>query len=369
MATKVREHVVEVPELPLPLSEVQQYGSIAGGRAARHLLIFAAFLPMLLAPVFLTVALVLQGDPLAQRLLLQFNLAEAKVGFFGDSTVRAFSSCERDTDGIDDKLAAITGWPVTSLVSAGHTPRQWSVLAGLFAQTRNKPRIVIFPINLRSYSTGWGANPAWQFSAQKQYVRILSGDFTAIPQFVMDSVFTTSKAETAVMMNTEISAMGRHFGNMAELAQRAKGVPLDLECQDNQSPYQDALKAKFILNYMHDIATDHPLLQSLKALADALMKQDIRIAAYLVPVNVADGNALVGPEFARTIRRNKMIVTAVLEREQLPYVDLTEALSGKDFADKGCACEHLAAAGRQVVARRIAKMLQSLAPNIQDGAK
>ena len=64
-----------------------------------------------------------------------------------------------------------------------------------------------------------------------------------------------------------------------------------------------------------------------------------------------------------------MIVTAVLEREQLPYVDLTEALSGKDFADKGCACEHLAAAGRQVVARRIAKMLQSLAPNIQDGAK
>jgi len=365
MTTGRRHHEAEIPELSLtlPLAQVQLEGPTASWYAGRYFAIFAVVLPILLAPVFLTLVLLFQGDEVTQHLMVKYNLAAAKVGFLGDSTLRAHSACESDTDGIDDLLAVDTGWPVTTIASAGHTPTQWSVLAGLFDHTRNKPKVVVFPINLRSYSTGWSANPAWQFGAQMQYIKILSGDLTAIPRFVYDSVFDDVKADTEVMMDTEISAMGRRFGSMAELAQRSEGVPLNLECQDNPSQYDDAMKAKFIMNYMHDLTADHPLLRSLEKLVDTLSSQGIRVVTYLVPINVVDGNARVGPEFVQVIRQNRAIITAVLERKKVPYIDLTELSPSEDFADKGCACEHLAAPGRKAVARSVADLLRSLPPD------
>jgi hypothetical protein len=371
MARGGDKNIIGIPELPLllPLADSQRDGPAASRRAGRHLLIFAIAAPILLAPILLTMVLLFQGDLVAQQLLVRYNAAAPKIGFFGDSTIRAISACERDTNGIDDMLAVATGWTVTTLAGAGYTPLQWSSLASLFATTRHKPRVVVFPINLRSYSTGWGANPAWQFGPQRQYVRILSGELTAIPQFVLDSVLTSTDADTEVMMNTEISAMGHHYGSLATLAGRAEGVPLDLECRGDPAPYHDALKAKFTLNYMFDLAADHPLLGSLQAFVDELASHDIAMAAYLVPINVAEGNARVGPDFAQAIRHNKAIVTAALARARVPYVDLTEALPAENFADRGCACEHLAASGRKAVAARIAEMLRRLPLGIESAVK
>ena len=88
-----------------------------------------------------------------------------------------------------------------------------------------------------------------QFGPQKQYVKILSGDLSAIPRFVLESVFNDTAAATKEMLNTEIHARGRHFGKLATLAERAKGIPVDLECRDDAEQFQNALEAKFILNY------------------------------------------------------------------------------------------------------------------------
>jgi hypothetical protein len=318
----------------------------------------ALAIPILVAPVLLVVFLLLfGGNQVARELLVDFSEQPIDIVYFGDSVVRAFSGCEARTHGIDDLLRASAPSTIATVAGAGYTAQQYTVLSGLFDVTEYKPRTAVIPINMRSLSLTWGENPDWQFGADMQYVRILSGNWQSIPPFVATSLFDDKEEEREVFLQKNVTAAAINYGSLEKLAEQAAGVPLNLECEANAEIYEDALRAKFTINYMFDLQRNHPLLGTLVTLANDLQNREISSIFYLTPINVVDGTALVGPAFRDTLARNVSVIAAVLEENGIEFLDMTHDLPGAHFSDKGCACEHLTFEGRQHVASRLSKAL------------
>lgn len=317
--------------------------------------------PALLSPFFLVFFLLaFGGSEIARHVLREFGTGRPDVAFFGDSVLRAVSSCEDEKDGIDDVLRNNVPFSVATISSAGFTPDQFSVLSELFETTGVRPRAAVVEVNIRSFSSAWGENPDWQFGSEMQYVRVLAGDWRSLPSFVAKSVLRSPEKLRRDFRDSEVSAAGMTFGTVASLAAQADGVPLSVECLDSSAPYDEALRAKFLMNYMYDLAPDARLLGSLETFLISLKQRDIAPLVYLTPINVEEGEALIGEVFQTTIARNTEVVSAVLRRHSIPYLDLTFDLPGGAFADKGCACEHLSASGRRYVGQRLAAAVKEV---------
>jgi hypothetical protein len=330
-------------------------------RKRRFLAWSAVGLPVLVSPALLVAFLLMfGGNQVARDLLVDFGRDPIEVVYFGDSVVRAFSGCEQRTEGIDDLLRAAHSSDIATVAGAGYSAQQYAVLSKLFDVTDHKPRVAIVPINMRSLSPAWGENPDWQFGADMQYVRILSGEWQSVPAFIATSLFDANKVERDAFLQRDVTASGINYGPLEKLAEQAAGVPLNLECEADAAIYTPALRAKFTINYMFDIQESHPLIGTAIGFADNLRDHGIAPLFYLTPINATEGTALVGPAFQETLIRNSGIVRAALEETGSVVLDMTFDLPGDQFSDKGCACEHLTYEGREHVASRLNAALTKL---------
>jgi hypothetical protein len=337
---------------------------LADGQEARclgrFLLLSLIVAPMLLVPVLLVASLMaFGGNRMAQEIVLTLNNKPADIAIFGDSVIRNYSECEAETDGIDDYLQRFSGRSLISLEHNGYTSRQFGVLSRLFGVTRHKPKVVVIPINMRVFSVSWGDNPAWQFGADMQYVRILAGDLTALPRFVYSRLSSDSEQAQEDFLNTVITANGHQYGTLGSLIDEAKGIPLSIECEKSEEPYRDQLKAGFISHYLYDLSSDDRRIGEILGLVDGLKRMGIVPIVYITPVNYQDGVKYTGEALDDVLKHNVATLSAVLDNAGVDYLDLSMDLPATAFADKGCACEHLAAEGRKYVAGKVAEHVRN----------
>lgn len=74
---------------------------------------------------------------------------------------------------------------------------------------------------------------------------------------------------------------------------------------------------------------------------------------------MADAERYGGPSVGQAIRSNAALVAEAAARLGVPVLNLATDLAAAEFADRGCACEHLTAAGRRYVAERLAPVVNS----------
>ena len=153
-----------------------------------------------------------------------------------------------------------------------------------------------------------------------------------------------------------------HLGTLGEVEKASildSRPPLECLSGDYDHLYGPNLTLQFKFNYMNVVDFDNPVFSHLIEMVKEANDMNIKMFAYLNPINVKDGIKYVGQDFSNRFLGNTKIVREFLKKNNVDYLDLSTYLGPKYFVDKRYTSEHVNIVGKQLVAERLAKELVS----------
>lgn len=279
------------------------------------------------------------------------------VLYFGDSVLLRVSRDDINKNTLDQFVADEIGDRCTVL-SVAHTAYHMLVYKGfirILKQTISKPKIVILPINLRSFSPQWDFHPAWQFRDEikvlNRYDVMSSIDIRPYDELRVKPALL--KLYDAIWINYPVVG----FKLVGYFRRLIKFVP------ESDAQRKFRLKNIFIFHYLHLLVSNHPKLVALSECIELLHDMDIKTVVYITPINWQAGEKYVGAEFVEKIKSNVKcvldIVSASLNKDTLSFFDFSMLLDSDCFFSEDNATEHLNQKGRGILARRIKEMVFS----------
>jgi hypothetical protein len=334
----------------------------------RYWLQFLAFTPGALCLLIFADLWFVQHD--AVRLLRErLDAGPVDVLFLGDSVVAAIGACDVGDRGLDLWLNELTAHSVLSVSEGAFAPAVYRDLLDVVAARKFKPRLLVFPINLRSFSDDWYDEPGYQFELERLRARARFGSFSPgdLVEFFELRYSNSIERRKRGRRLERVIARGRDLGAREDVLERAK-IPLEpaLECDPAlEERYRAELELRFTLNYMGAIGPDHPWFQDLLATVAKARSNGIEVLTYVTPINVEDGTRLVGQALSERVRSNTEVILQVLRDHDIPHLDLSQALARDRFIDRRCACEHVDDDGRRFIASELSRRIDSrLSPAI-----
>lgn len=300
-------------------------------------------------------ALDVYHNQLAWEFAQTMAAAPPDIVYFNDSVMGGHTDAESRAT-MAEMLAECLGRSVYPVSGAGYTPVLFREYADLLSVLPGKPRLVIFSINLRSFSDEWFFTPRWLYSRAALFTRLLARP----PRFgeYLGYLFSPVREAGDFLVGRRTSPQADHAAYFTAHGDRVaalKAIPAD-----GLDPSQQAIRAHFIENYMIGVDRSHPMLAGAVEAAKAFKAAGVAVLPYLTPVDVEEGTRLVGPEFAARIDESARAVMEALAEGGAPGLDLSRALGTEYFVDRDYACEHLDLAGR----RRVAGWLAEAAVNL-----
>jgi hypothetical protein len=225
-----------------------------------------------------------------------------------------------------------------------------------------KPRIVIVPINLHSFSPRWDRRPEYQFPTLAAALRVwntplhwpsrvfhralcISGfwDLTPITQedFEHETVFDGD------------SPVGRVAGFMAEFEYSPE---IKLEARSDT-----AIRRQLLFYFMNRITPEHRKSRAMVETARIFRDAGIRPIFLIMPVDVEFGRRYLGERFPARIAENSALLLSLLEAENVTAIDMSAALPSDLFYREFVSDEHMVYEGRRRVAAELIERI--LRPN------
>jgi hypothetical protein len=267
------------------------------------------------------------------------SVDNADILYFGDSTIRTTSSSDTNHEPIFTYLQRFTPQiKVAGLTHDGFDSQIFYEYAKAISKNDKKPTTVIFPINLRSFSSTW----SYDFTDQKTYLShmntLLFPYMTFIENFIMP-VFPESYG-----FKGEVVSYGRHEQQLQNVLKGRKST-YDKEQNDRIAAY-----------YLYSLTKKHKNIQALKTSAKILKKSNISVLFYITPIDYEEGRARYNKDFDKAIKTNIQIIKDALAEEEVVILDLSYSLPSNSFAWEGIGYinEHLNAKGRKFVAQKVA---------------
>jgi hypothetical protein len=219
---------------------------------------------------------------------------------------------------------------------------------------RQKPKFVILPINMRSFSPQWDLEPSWQFEREINLIDKFISDPTTLPSDMSgpDDFGNLYEEFDSTLVNYRLTSLNRigHF----RLVISGKSSTIE------QKRFR--LAQIFIFHYTHELFPDHHKLIFLKKIMALLQEMNVYGVLYVSPINVDAGNKYVGKAFSETLRANvavvKETVADVLMSDSCLFLDYSELLSSKYFFHEDEATEHLNQDGRKILASLVIAEVQ-----------
>ncbi|MBI5367023.1 MAG: hypothetical protein HZA54_08295 [Planctomycetes bacterium] len=268
-----------------------------------------------------------------------------RIAYLGDSVVYWVAGEEPAGVGLAALLAAELKQEVVNLSMASHGQRMF---AGELAYLRGqgvRPRAVLLPVNLRSFSPHWQHFPAWdhrrkadlvatEFPLARRLGFLFEGDIEA------DAKAARGRARVLVA--------GRDRGPLAELDAPPAGLPAP-----------EVARARCLARYCAEVACS-PELPWLRSNLEALRASTAVRVAYLTPVDVQFVGRTCAPDEAAAMHANLELLRATLRAAGIAWLDLSTALGREDFEHPGDDInEHLRESGRRRVARELAAVVRA----------
>lgn len=277
-------------------------------------------------------------------LLDQYLSDKYQIIYVGDSAIRSTAKSDRDKSSIVEMLARI--YPSGAIGDLSHGAYHLGIYEAFLkhiAKSPTKPRAVIVPINLRSFSPGWDMLPAYQFEREQFY-------FTA-PSFAT-YFFKPLAILRAINLNkvtyAEYSRLPVYYGK------EKVGIVSDFDnFQKYSATTTENIRNKFIFDYMYNLDKNHRKLKSLNAIVDIAARAGIKIYIYIHPVDFMAGEKYVGPDFTKQVAANTDTICFVLAGKGLPCINLALRLDSGYFNYESYPNEHLNEKGRKFIAEEV----------------
>jgi hypothetical protein len=232
-------------------------------------------------------------------------------------------------------------------------------------KTRHRPRFIVFPINMRSFSPQWYLRPNWQFRAEIELlVHYYSGH--GLRRHYRKQKYQDGYEEIRVEFPLSEIRTIREF----EVLRLNKHHP-------DVSP-EERRRELFIYFYLYPIVEEHPLLTRLKEILQLSRTIDSQMILYITPINIEAALRNVGREFEHYFSKNLKRVKDVFCRERGRLLSNEEINNGDVLNDSaicldyskelGSDCffhtesidDHLNQKGRRFIARGIRDVVLKL---------
>lgn len=303
-------------------------------------------------------------DDLESLLFAYGNKGKApQVLYLGDSTVERVSDNDADKSMIPDMVKrAVKGeFEIIQVSQSAYHMSVYRGLIGLFNRTLFKPKIIIIPINMRSFSPQWDLYPPYQFEEE---LRLLS-KCSKRKHGYLDQKRNDNRASIAVFEDTQVDYPLVNFKTIREF----RNIILSKPVEKKEIAFRR--RCIFIFHYLYSLQPSHRKLRDMKHLIAEARAMQIKLCFYITPVNYISAIQYVGSEFDRVFGDNLRCVIAVLEAEgvyslnearlskesSMLYRDLSCSINGSYFFHPDTLTEHLNERGRQFVAEEITQML------------
>lgn len=272
------------------------------------------------------------------------------VIYFGDSIIKTIDVSDRDTSSIVQMIAKLSSTPSVGVLSHGsYHPGIYEPYLDYISRQVHKPKAVIIPVNLASFSPALDAQPAYQFEKEK---------FLLTSRTPFAGSFFRPLAIFGVIDANTIS-WEKYWESPVFYKEKQVGVVRDfIDPKKLSSATPANIRDIYIYRYMYDLHSDHRKLLSLRNAINIAHKAGISVYVYITPVNYVGGDVYVGHDFSPQIERNADIVCAVVKLEDAPCLNLSLKIDDSHFYPSTLdvpdfPSEHLKQAGRAFVAGEV----------------
>lgn len=280
----------------------------------------------------------------------------ADILYLGDSVVERISWDDTDKRTLDEMVADSLS-SEKSLICIAHAAYHFRIyyyLLNILRSTRNKPELVILPINIRCFSPQWDLNPSWQFEEEIQYLKAYP-ETRRVPAIRRNAdALTFSEAE----LNLELDLPFTNLTRMRQFLNQIKNIPPDPEGKLQRR------KQIYIFHYLNQLQPTHRRLEYLGKILDLLNELKIHLLLYITPINYEGGTRHIGDGFTKIIRSNAAIVQEYvrpwLKTGQVCFLDLQELLTSEYFFHIDELTEHLNQSGRIKLAQTLVREIEKI---------
>ncbi|HND50237.1 MAG TPA: hypothetical protein PLL95_16840 [Anaerolineales bacterium] len=286
----------------------------------------------------------------------------ADILYLGDSVVERISWHDTDKRTLDQMTADFlpNGIRLMSIARAAYHFRIYYHLLNVLQSMRNRPQLVILPINMRCFSPQWDLNPSWQFEEEIQYLKAYSATRRVPAIRINAEALTFSEAERNLELDLPFTDMTRIW----QFLDLINNTPPDPEGKFQRR------RQIYIFHYLNALRSNHRRLQDLARILDLLDELNIQVLMYSTPVNYQGAIRHVGEGFVDGIRGNMATLLSVihpyLREGQVCFFDLQEYLTSDDFFHVDEMTEHLNQSGRLKLAQRLASEIKEMMKNKED---
>lgn len=231
----------------------------------------------------------------------------------------------------------------------------YHALLSLLDVTRRKPRLVVLPINIRSFSPQWDLEPSWQFDREIKLIdEYISSHKKHIP--VINKLSSGSfdyERFDATTVKYPLTA----FDTIGQFRLVINGKPR------TEEQFRFRKKQIFIFHYLHKLSVAHPKIKALTQLVKKISAWDVRLLIYITPVNSQAGDRYVGDQFSELFKANIQVIHKILNpylSSKMKLLDLSSVLPPDDFFNPGDPTEHLNENGRLFLASKLFETISAM---------
>jgi hypothetical protein len=236
--------------------------------------------------------------------------------------------------------------PVLCVAGSAFNLRIYEAFIRVLQRLPTRPRVVIAPINMRSFSPQWHLNPAWQLTAELKAIKAWIADPASPIATIPDVTLAPAEYATYDRLPANIPWSTREtLGSFRALALRREGGP-------------ERSRELMAWHYAYRLEPAHPLFGSLDALARACRALGVDLQLFCTPINVEFGRRIVGPPFDDALSTNLAVVHERCRSNGIRLHDWSGALPAAAFFHPETLTEHLAESGRRWLAERIVACLR-----------
>jgi hypothetical protein len=287
------------------------------------------------------------------------------VLFFGDSVLERISKFDKNTKTLDQMVTGYLDDQI-SMGCVSHTGYHIGVyyqFTRLLQYLTNKPKIVVFPINMRSFSPQWDINPKHRCTEHIRKIEKCIGKFGNSINECLHGI--DKKISENDFLNSRVFYAGTSFQYIKEFENIIRAKP------EHRDEIIFRRKHIFIYHYMHKLEPTHQKLLLLRDLIQLLKDMQIVTIIYIAPINFKAGLKYVGDDFMRVFSSNLQVVydclgctsqsalnnSIFVEERSCVFGDYSQSLGSEYFFNEDDPTEHLNETGRTFMAKIISNMI------------
>ena len=279
---------------------------------------------------------------------LKDSLGNVQVIYFGDSVVKSSQS-----DGIENILYELSGEKIKVIAHEAYHLGVYEAFVNYIAKqpTEKRPKIIIIPINMRSFSPEWDTRPLYQFN--NEITKLNSNGNLFIGLWARINNLFGNSAEKRSVNESEWKKQFVYNGS------EAVGTVRDFEyiITGNELDINNLIKGKFIYQYMYNLYPEHKKVISLKNIIKTANESGISVIIYITPIDYEEGETYVDG-FSDKLRENTDVIKNMAKENNYNLFDFSTSLRHTNFNYEFTPNEHLKKEGTLYISEQLSKIIK-----------